>query len=107
MRSSLWQAHSLTRSSRPRTVDGTTVAKVSLDPRPPSPQTDQETSQAGLAGDEGSDSRWWLNLIVIRASVLCAVRDLSEPRDASRTLRCNNRASGSLPCRIEPLPIPR
>jgi hypothetical protein len=35
-----------------------------------------------------------------RASVLCAARDLGEPRDASRTLRRDNRVSGSLPyCR--------
>src|SRR5580700_4642129 len=32
-----------------------------------------------------------------RASVLCAARDLGEPRDASRFLRRNNRAFGSLP----------
>src|SRR5580698_1000435 len=35
-----------------------------------------------------------------RASVLCAARDLGEPRDASRTLRRNNRAFGSLPYRF-------
>jgi len=37
-----------------------------------------------------------------RASVLCAARDLGEPRDASRSLRRNNRASGSHPYRRPP-----
>src|SRR5579863_5402221 len=37
-----------------------------------------------------------------RASVLCAARDLGEPREASRSLRRNNRASGSLPYRTNP-----
>jgi hypothetical protein len=32
-----------------------------------------------------------------RASVFCAARDLSEPHEASRFLRRNNRAFGSLP----------
>jgi hypothetical protein len=32
-----------------------------------------------------------------RASVLCAARDLGEPREASRFLRRNKRAFGSLP----------
>ena len=31
------------------------------------------------------------------ASVLCAAKDLGEPREASRSLRRNNRAFGSLP----------
>src|ERR1700677_135134 len=39
-----------------------------------------------------------------RANVLRAARDLGEPRDASRTLRRNSRAFGSLPCQTEPLP---
>src|SRR5580700_10751221 len=32
-----------------------------------------------------------------RANVLCAARDLGEPREASRFLRCIDRAFGSLP----------
>src|SRR5579862_4800786 len=39
-----------------------------------------------------------------RASLLCAARDLSEPRDVSRFLRHNNRAFGSLPFHIATLP---
>src|ERR1700677_2991299 len=34
-----------------------------------------------------------------RTSVLCAVRNLGEPREASHSLRRNNRAFGSLPYR--------
>jgi hypothetical protein len=34
--------------------------------------------------------------------VLCAARDLGEPRDEPRSLRCNNRAFGSLPYRATP-----
>jgi|HubBroStandDraft_5_1064220.scaffolds.fasta_scaffold217133_2 putative membrane protein insertion efficiency factor len=40
-----------------------------------------------------------------RASVLCAARDLGEPRDVSRPLRHNNRAFGSLPCQAALLPF--
>jgi Flp pilus assembly pilin Flp len=35
--------------------------------------------------------------VSFRTSVLCAVRNLGEPREASRSLRRNNRAFGSLP----------
>jgi hypothetical protein len=35
---------------------------------------------------------------------LCAVKDLGEPRDVSRSLRHNNRAFGSLPYQIAPQP---
>src|SRR5881398_4122983 len=38
------------------------------------------------------------------ASVLCAAKDLGEPREASRSLRRNNRAFGSLPYQAAPLP---
>jgi hypothetical protein len=41
-----------------------------------------------------------------RTSVLCVVRNLSEPREASRSLRRNNRALGSPPYRSAPLPLP-
>jgi len=34
------------------------------------------------------------------ASVLCAAKDLGEPREASRSLRRNNRAFGSLPYQL-------
>jgi putative membrane protein insertion efficiency factor len=37
-----------------------------------------------------------------RASVLCAARDLGEPRDVSRFLRHNNRAFGALPYQTAP-----
>jgi len=39
------------------------------------------------------------SLIVNQTSVLCAVRNLGEPREASRFLRRNNRAFGALPHR--------
>ena len=38
------------------------------------------------------------------ASVLCAAKDLGEPREASRSLRRNNRAFGSLPYQTAPPP---
>jgi len=38
------------------------------------------------------------------ASVLCAAKDLGEPREASRFLRRNNRAFCSLPYQAAPLP---
>jgi len=38
------------------------------------------------------------------ASVLCAAKDLGEPREASRSLRRNNRAFGSLPHQTAPPP---
>jgi hypothetical protein len=41
-----------------------------------------------------------------RTSVLCAVRNLGEPCEGSRSLRPNNRAFGSLPYRTEPLAQP-
>jgi hypothetical protein len=37
------------------------------------------------------------SLIVIRNKRSCAVKDLGEPREASRSLRRDNRAFGSLP----------
>ena len=37
-----------------------------------------------------------LRVMVIRESALCAAGDSGEPRAASRTLRRNHRASGSL-----------
>src|SRR5437899_12972153 len=36
------------------------------------------------------------------ASVLCAAKDLGKPREASRSLRRNNRAFGSLPYQTAP-----
>jgi hypothetical protein len=50
----------------------------------------------------GSGAVW----LSFRTSVLCAVRNLGEPRDGSRPLRPINRAFGSLPYQTAPLPIP-
>jgi hypothetical protein len=48
------------------------------------------------------------SLIVNQTSVLCAVRNLGEPREASRFLRRNNRAFGALPHRspYQTAPLP-
>lgn len=43
-------------------------------------------------------------MIVIPSRFLCAAGDLGEPRDVSRSLRPNNRSSGSLPCQTAPPP---
>jgi len=55
-------------------------------------------------------SKGWISEVVVqfdlssRASLLCAARDLGEPRELSRFARQNKRAFGSLPDQTAPLP---
>jgi hypothetical protein len=42
--------------------------------------------------------------VILSQRLFCAAKDLGEPREASRCLRRNNRAFGSLPLKLHHYP---
>src|ERR1039458_5124464 len=87
-----------TRRYRSRSTDSTSSEAPSTNSSAHSPAL--SPASAGCAVFQ-MDQREALILsrLSFRTSVFCAVRNLGEPREASRSLRRNDRAFGSLPYR--------